>query len=103
MVTLTGISKSYGQKKVLENVSLSLGKSDFLYVVGGTGAGKSTLLRLVATEESPSQGQISLFGYNLSTVSPTTLRAIRRSIGYVPQDIRLIPDLTVFDNVAMSV
>src|ERR1700679_1215250 len=103
MVVLTGISKWYfNQTRILDHVSLHLKKGDFLYVVGGSGAGKSSLLRLLATEEAPSLGTLSLFGYNLSQISPSTLRAIRQSLGYVPQDIKLIPDLTVFDNVALS-
>src|SRR4051794_40771793 len=103
MVLLNGVSKSYhGQSRVLDQINLDLKKGDFLYVVGGTGAGKSSLLRILATEESPSTGAVSLFGYNLATVSPSTLRAIRQVIGYVPQDTRLIPDLSVYDNVALS-
>src|SRR3954469_7686422 len=103
MVVLSEVSKCYfGQTKVLDHISLELKKGDFLYVVGGSGAGKSSLLRLLATEEAPSMGTISLFGYDLSKVSPSTLRAIRQSLGYVPQDIKLIPDLTIFDNVALS-
>jgi cell division transport system ATP-binding protein len=104
MVSLKGVSKSYfGQTQVLDQVHLELKKGDFMYVVGGTGAGKSSLLRLLATEEMPTHGSVSLFGYNLATSSPTTLRAIRQSLGYVPQNVRLIPDLTVLDNVALSV
>lgn len=104
MVSLTGVSKSYfGQTKVLDHVSLELKKGDFLYVVGGTGAGKSTLLRLLATEESPTSGSVSLFGYNTAKATSSTLRAIRRTLGYIPQDVRLIPDLTVVDNIALSV
>ncbi len=103
MVVLTDVSKWYhGQSRIFEHVNFELKKGDFLYLVGGTGAGKSSLLRMVATEEAPTSGQISLFGYPLASVSETTLRAIRQSIGYVPQGIRLIPDLTVFDNVALS-
>lgn len=103
MVVLSGISKSYlGQIRVLDRIDLQLQKGEFLYVVGGSGAGKSSLLRLVATEEPPSSGSVSLFGYNVATASQTTVQAIRRSLGYIPQNIRLIPDLTVFDNVAMS-
>lgn len=103
MVALSGVSKWYtGQTRVLDQINLNLKKGEFLYVVGGSGAGKSSLLRILATEESPSTGSISLFGYSLSQVSPSTLRAIRQTLGYVPQDIRLIPDLTVFDNVALS-
>jgi cell division transport system ATP-binding protein len=104
VVSLNEVSRIYhGQNRVLDRISLELRKGDFLYVVGGTGAGKSSLLRLIATEEAPSHGKISLFGYDLSVVSPTTLRAIRQSLGYVPQDTRLISDLSVFDNVALSV
>jgi cell division transport system ATP-binding protein len=81
---------------------MELARGDFLYVVGGTGAGKSSLLRMLATEEMPSAGRIGLFGYDLGSVSRTTLQAIRRAIGYVPQNIRLIPDLTVYDNIALA-
>lgn len=103
MISLQRVSKSYsGQNRVLDQVHLEMKKGDFLYVIGGSGAGKSSLLRLIATEEAPSEGAVSLFGYDLAAVSPTTLRAIRQSIGYLPQDVRLIPDLSVFDNVALS-
>jgi cell division transport system ATP-binding protein len=103
MVNLVGVSKWYaGQTHVLDQVQLDLKKGDFLYVVGGTGAGKSSLLRMLATQESPSLGALSLFGYSIASASASTLRAIRRAIGYIPQDVKLIPDLTVFDNVAMS-
>jgi cell division transport system ATP-binding protein len=103
MVQLSQVTQSYlGQPRVLDQVNLDLKKGDFLYVLGGSGAGKSTLLRLLATEERPSGGSVSLFGYNLNTVSPQTLRAIRRVLGYVPQGLKLIPDLSVFDNVALS-
>lgn len=104
MVSLTGVTKDYqGQAKVLDQIHLELKKGDFLYVVGGTGAGKSSLLRLLATEELASQGKVSLFGYDIARTSPSTLRAIRQSLGYVPQNVRLIPDLSVQDNVALAV
>jgi cell division transport system ATP-binding protein len=103
MVHLKNVTKWYqNQVRVLEQINLELKKGDFIYVVGGSGAGKTSLLRILATEEAPSTGSISLFGYDLATVSPSTLRAIRQSLGYVPQNVRLIPDLTVFDNVALS-
>ena len=103
MVSLVQVSKSYpGGSKVLERIQLELRKGDFLYLLGGTGAGKSSLLRILATEETPSAGTVSLFGYDLATANSSTLRAIRQALGYVPQDIRLIPDLTVLDNVALS-
>lgn len=82
---------------------MDIKKGDFLYVVGGSGAGKSSLLRMLATEELPSQGAVSLFGYDLARATPSVLRHIRQNLGYVPQDIQLIPDLSVADNVLLSV
>lgn len=104
MIQLQTLSKGYSErKKVLDQISLELKKGDFLYVLGGTGTGKSTLLRMLATEEEASSGKLSLFGYDLATANASTLQAIRRSIGYVPQNVRLIPDFTVFENVALGV
>ncbi len=104
MIQLKALSKGYTERKrVLDHISLELKKGDFLYVLGGTGAGKSTLLRLLATEEESFTGGLSLFGYDLDRASGSTLQAIRRSIGYVPQNVRLIPDFTVFENVALGV
>lgn len=104
MIQLQGLSKGYTERRrVLDQVSLEMKKGEFLYVLGGTGAGKSTLLRLLATEEESFQGKLTLFGYDLERATGSTLQAIRRSIGYVPQNVRLIPDFTVFENVALGV
>lgn len=103
MVKMTAVSKWYdGSNRVLDTVTLELKKGEFLYVVGGSGAGKSSLLRLLATEEEPSSGSLSLFGYDLSRTSQSVLRAIRQCLGYVPQSVRLLPDLSVQDNVALG-
>jgi len=104
MIAMKGVTMSYpGNDRVLDQVSFELNKGEFIYLVGGTGTGKSSLLRIIATEEQPTAGSIFLFGYSLATASSSTLRSIRRSIGYVPQDVRLISDFSVFDNVAVSV
>ncbi len=104
MVSLSEVSKSYlNQPRVLDHIAMDLKKGEFIYVVGGSGAGKSSLLRLIATEESPTAGQVSLFGYPLDQAPASALQSIRRSLGYVPQDVRLIPDLSVWDNVALSI
>lgn len=103
MIQLRSVSKNYsGNTSVLDQISLELKKGDFLYVLGGSGAGKSSLLRMLATEEAPSSGTLALFGYALSQMTPATLQAIRRSLGYIPQNVRLLPDLSVEDNVALS-
>ncbi|MBL7714844.1 MAG: ATP-binding cassette domain-containing protein [Bdellovibrionales bacterium] len=102
-VRLSGVSKWYhGQTRVLDHVDLEMNRGDFLYVVGGSGAGKSTLLRLIATDDVASQGQVQVFGYDLAKVNPSTLRTIRQSIGYVPQNHQLISDLSVYENIALS-
>ena len=82
--------------------SWQLKKGEFLYVIGGSGAGKSSLLRMLATEEAPTSGVLSMFGYDIARAAPSTLRAIRQVLGYVPQDVKLIPDLSVYDNVVLS-
>jgi cell division transport system ATP-binding protein len=103
VLSLRNVSKGYfGHAKVLEGINLQLARGDFLYVVGGSGAGKSSFLRMLATEELPSSGHVSLFGYDLGRMSPSVLQTIRRTIAVIPQDVRLIPDLTVEENVALS-
>jgi|LauGreDrversion4_2_1035121.scaffolds.fasta_scaffold476971_1 cell division transport system ATP-binding protein len=88
--------------RVLDQLELDLKKGEFLYVIGGTGAGKSTLLRMLSTEESPSAGTISLFGYELSSAAPGTLRSIRQAIAHIPQKTSLVGDLSVFENVSLA-
>lgn len=103
MVHLTRVSKEYfGGERVLGDVTLELKKGEFLYVVGGSGAGKSSFLRLIATEEVPTTGSVSLFGFDLAKISSASLRSIRQSLGYIPQSIHLIPDMSVMDNIALS-
>jgi cell division transport system ATP-binding protein len=104
VIELKQASRWYSESssRVLDQIELELKKGDFLYVIGGTGAGKSTLLRMLATEETPSSGSVSLFGYDLSTAGPSTLRTIRQALAHIPQKVNLIPDLTVYENVALS-
>lgn len=103
MISLKQVSRWYANPaRVLDQVDLELRKGEFLYLIGGTGAGKTTLLRLLATEEYPSSGNVSIFGYDLTAVSPATLRTIRQSISVIPQRIELIRDLTVFENVMLA-
>ena len=103
MIRLSNVSKRYfGQPLILEDVCFELKKGEFLTVVGGSGAGKTSLLKLLATEELPTTGEIVFFGYPFSKLTPKQLTAIRRLLGYIPQDVRLISDLSVFDNVALS-
>lgn len=84
----------------LRDLNLTIDKGEFLFLTGPSGAGKSTLLRLLLREELPSEGDVSVSGRSLAGLSRSEVQAYRRSLGFVFQDFRLIPRLTVFQNVA---
>jgi cell division transport system ATP-binding protein len=104
MISFKSVTKIYpGENRVLDQINLELKKGEFLFVIGGSGAGKSSLLRLLATEELPTSGSLAMFGYPIDQMAPSTLQAVRQVVGYVPQDTRLIGDLTVQENIALSI
>ncbi len=84
----------------LDDVSLDIARGQFVFLTGASGAGKSTLLKLIFREEVPSDGQILVNGRNVSTIPRSKIPYLRRSIGVVFQDFRLIPRKTVFENVS---
>jgi cell division transport system ATP-binding protein len=95
------LSKLYNRGVyALRDLSLTIDKGEFLFLTGPSGAGKSTLLRLLLREELPSEGALKVAGRNLQQLSPAQVQSYRRSVGFVFQDFRLIPRLTVFQNVA---
>jgi ABC-type ATPase involved in cell division len=103
MVGLNSVSKWYvNQRKILDTVCLDLKKGDFLYIIGGSGSGKTTLLKIITGEIESSLGSVCLFGIKLDSANDSTLAAIRRCIGVIPQHHELISELSVFDNVALS-
>jgi len=97
-VSCLGIKKSYEGKKVLENVSLSLGNSEILSVIGPSGAGKTTLLRILATLEKPDEGKIKFFGKEIK--EEREILEVRRRIGYVQQKPVLLSG-RVYDNLSI--
>jgi cell division transport system ATP-binding protein len=95
------LSKLYSRGVyALRDLSLSVGKGEFIFLTGPSGAGKSTLLRLLLREDLPSEGQLKVAGRDLSALSGSQVQAYRRTVGFVFQDFRLIPRFTVFQNVA---
>jgi cell division transport system ATP-binding protein len=95
------LSKLYSRGVyALRDLTLTIDKGEFLFLTGPSGAGKSTLLRLLLRQDLPSEGRLSVSGRNLSELTPRQVQAYRRSVGFVFQDFRLIPRLTVFQNVA---
>ncbi len=103
MVEFKNVSYTYptGQS-ALENINLRIDDGEFAFVVGASGAGKSTLIKLILRELTATQGEVFVNGYNLNKLKSRNIPKLRRTIGVVFQDFRLIPNLTVYDNVAFA-
>ena len=86
----------------LQGINITIDKGEFVYVVGPSGAGKSTFIKLMYREERPTKGQIFLNGFNVERLKEKQIPLIRRSIGVVFQDYRLLPNLTAFENVSFA-
>lgn len=103
MIDFKNVSKVYDNgTKALNNVNIHIDKGEFVFVVGASGAGKSTFLKLMMREEVPSSGTIKIKDYNLGEMKKRKIPYFRRNLGIVFQDFRLIPNMTVYDNVAFA-
>jgi len=97
------VSKSYSAGSfALRDVSLRFGKGEFVFLTGPSGAGKTTLLRLLFAAEQPSEGQIVVLGRNIARLRPSAIPALRRRVGVVFQDFKLLQRRTVEENVALA-
>ncbi len=94
------VSKRYGTVEALRNVSFLIEPGEFCFLVGASGAGKSTILKLIYREESASEGEVRLDGVNLALLSTRKVPLLRRGMGIIFQDFKLLPRQTAFDNVA---
>jgi len=101
MIQLYGVTKIYGRKAALTDVSARVGQGEFVFIVGPSGAGKTTLLKLILCQEPVSRGEILVDRQNLKRMRPHRVPAHRRKIGAVFQDFKLLPNRTVFQNVAL--
>lgn len=103
IIELKGVSKTYPTgTHALNDVNLTVHKGEFVFVVGSSGAGKSTFMKLLMREEKASAGEIIVNGYKLNKLRRKDIPMLRRTMGIVFQDFRLIPNMNVFDNVAFS-
>ncbi len=103
MIEMFDVWKKYSNGVfALQGVNITIDKGEFVYVVGPSGAGKSTFIKLMYREERPTKGQIFLNGFNVERLKEKQIPMIRRSIGVVFQDYRLLPNLSVFENVAFA-
>src|SRR5437764_10430775 len=102
VVTFRNVGLGYRTgKEVLRDINFTLARGSLTFITGPSGAGKSTLLRLCQARDTPTRGDIHLFGTNIENAPINTLRAIRRRIGLVPDGCRLMDHLSAFDNVAL--
>jgi cell division transport system ATP-binding protein len=102
MIKFENVTKKYGNHYALNSVDLEIRKGEFISLVGQSGAGKSTLLSLVIGEERPDAGRILIDDINVGAIRPTDIPYLRRKIGFVFQDIKLLPNRTAFENVAFA-
>lgn len=102
MIVFEHVTKSYGSNMGIEDVNISIGKGDFVFLVGPSGAGKSTFIKLMLKEIDGDRGSIRVNGMDVSNLSNRQIPKLRRSIGIVFQDFRLLPRKTVEENVAFA-
>lgn len=98
-----GVTKEYSPgQRALNGIDLTVREGEFLFVAGASGAGKSTLFRLLFGAEKPSSGELVVAGRNMSTLTSESLAGLRREIGVIFQDFRLLPSKTIQQNIALA-
>ena len=103
MIEFRNVSKVYNNgTEALHNINLNVEKGEFVFIVGSSGAGKSTFLKLITCEERPNEGQVIIDGQDVSHIRKGKIPYVRRKMGLVFQDFRLIDHMTVYDNVAFA-
>ena len=102
MIEFRAVTKQYGRDTGLSRATFSIGRGEFVFVVGPTGSGKSTIMRLLIKEIEPNAGSIFVAGRDLSEITRRKVPYYRRNIGVIFQDFKLLPNRTVYDNVAYA-
>ena len=103
IIEFRGVSKTYQTgTHALEDVNIRINSGEFVFVVGSSGAGKSTFMKLIMREEKANTGIITVNGFNLTSMKRKQVPLLRRTMGIVFQDFRLIPTMNVFQNVAFA-
>ncbi len=103
MIEFRNVSKTYSTgTEAVHNANFKIEKGEFAFLVGSSGSGKSTLIKMILKEENPTSGNIIINGKDTTYLKPKRVPFLRRSMGVVFQDFRLLPDKTVYDNVAFA-
>ncbi|MCI0448915.1 MAG: ATP-binding cassette domain-containing protein [Chlorobi bacterium] len=101
MINFDSISFSYPSKELFNNIGFKIDKGEFVFLIGESGTGKTTLLRMINMELFPSTGEVVVYGYNSKNIKKPEIPLLRRKIGFVFQDYKLLNDRDVFENVAL--
>lgn len=104
MIKFENVSKHYERKDkfALKDINLNINRGDFVFLVGSSGAGKSTFIKLLLREEVASEGKLIVNNKDVANLSPRTIPKFRRNLGVVFQDFRLLPNKTVYENIAFA-
>jgi cell division transport system ATP-binding protein len=103
MISFQGVSKHYGNEDpALDNVTFKIAPNEFVSVVGRSGAGKSTVIKMITGEERPTKGRVFVDSIEVTKLKPTGMPMLRRKIGTIFQDFRLLPQKTAFENIAFA-
>ena len=102
MIKFDSVTKTYNKNKALDNITLEIHKGEFISLVGQSGAGKSTLISLIIGEERPDSGRILIDDIDVAKIRSKDIPYLRRKIGVIFQDIKLLPNRTAFENVAFA-
>ena len=103
LIRISDVQKTYKTGTVaLYDFNLSIKKGEFVFVIGASGSGKSTLIKMLYREEKPDKGSIIIGGINVAKLRNRKVYALRRKLGVVFQDFKLLPKLTVYENVAFA-
>ena len=103
MIEFRNVSKKYDTgTEAIHNINFKINKGEFAFLVGSSGSGKSTIIKLILKEEEPTSGNIIINGKDTTFLKPSRVPFLRRSMGIVFQDFRLLPDKTVYENVAFA-
>ncbi len=103
MIEFRDVCKTYGTgTEAVHNANFKIEKGEFAFLIGGSGSGKSTLIKMILKEEEPTSGKIIINGKDTTYLKPSRVPYLRRSMGIVFQDFRLLPDKTVYENVAFA-
>ena len=102
MIELLNVSVSFEGQHVLDKISFEMKRNEFVYLVGQTGAGKSSLMRLLYMDLKPNNGRVKVAGYDSKTITNKQVPLLRRRLGVIFQDFRLLDDRNVYENVAFA-